>query len=72
MRQTIEQKFYASGRHTPDIPKIKYNLNFFNKRRLALLEEEVTRVKERLHENIEKCKIIEAAGHENEEVILRN
>ena len=52
---------------------LKNNLIFYIiilkiKRRVALLEEEVTRVKERLHENVEKCKIIEAAGQENEEV----
>ena len=54
---------------------LKNNLIFYIiilkiKRRVALLEEEVTRVKERLHENVEKCKIIEAAGQENEEVKL--
>merc|ERR1712130_1074725 len=37
------------------------------KRRLALLEEETARVKERLQENIEKCKVIESSGQENEE-----
>merc|ERR1712168_973837 len=35
------------------------------KRRLALLEEETARVKERLQENVEKCKTIETAGAEN-------
>jgi len=37
------------------------------KRRLALLEEETMRNKERLQENIEKCKAIEASGQENED-----
>jgi len=37
------------------------------KRRLALLEEETARVKERLQENVEKCKTIETAGAENED-----
>merc|ERR1712226_1084263 len=36
------------------------------KRRLALLEEETARVKERLQENVEKCKTIETAGAEND------
>jgi len=37
------------------------------KRRLALLEEEGSRVKERLQENIEKCKLIESTGNVNED-----
>jgi len=37
------------------------------KRRLALLEEETSRVKERLQENVQKCKTIETAGGENED-----